>query len=89
MRAQLFTVPFENLDVQAGKIVSLVPEDIAGKLLGGGRGGVTGVALMGLAAGAGYYLTLRAGDAQTALMTVSFAVVALVAMLLSPHTRRS
>lgn len=39
MRAQLFTVPFENLDVQAGKIVSLVPEDIAGKLLGGGRGG--------------------------------------------------
>lgn len=39
MRAQLFAVPFENLDVQAGRIVSLVPEDIAGKLLGGGRGG--------------------------------------------------
>lgn len=60
-----------------------------GCALGGGRGGVTGVALMGLAAGAGYYLTLRAGDAQTALMTVSLAAVALVAMLLSPHTRRA
>ncbi|WP_280192000.1 arylamine N-acetyltransferase family protein [Delftia sp. PS-11] len=39
MRQQLFTIPFENLDVQAGKIVSLDPEHIAGKLLGGGRGG--------------------------------------------------
>src|SRR2546427_879975 len=39
MRQQLFSVPFENLDVQAGKIVSLVPEDIAGKILGGARGG--------------------------------------------------
>lgn len=39
MRHQLFAVPFENLDVQAGKIVSLVPEDIAGKILGGARGG--------------------------------------------------
>lgn len=39
MRRQLFTVPFENLDVQAGKIVSLIPEDIAGKILGGSRGG--------------------------------------------------
>ena len=28
MRAQLFTVPFENLDVQAGKIVSMTPENI-------------------------------------------------------------
>lgn len=27
MRCQLFSVPFENLDVQAGRIVSLVPED--------------------------------------------------------------
>ncbi|MDR3509644.1 MAG: arylamine N-acetyltransferase [Caulobacteraceae bacterium] len=39
MRRQLMSVPFENLDVQAGKIVSLVPEDIAGKILGTERGG--------------------------------------------------
>lgn len=39
MRHQLFAVPFENLDVQAGKIVSLVPEDIADKILRGRRGG--------------------------------------------------
>ena len=39
MRQQLFTVPFENLDVQAGKIVSLIPEDIADKILRQGRGG--------------------------------------------------
>ncbi|MFD2755300.1 arylamine N-acetyltransferase family protein [Comamonas terrae] len=39
MRRQLFTVPFENLDVQAGRIVSLVPEDIADKILRQGRGG--------------------------------------------------
>ena len=39
MRQQLFTVPFENLDVQAGKVVSLVPEDIANKILQQGRGG--------------------------------------------------
>jgi len=39
MRRQLFSVPFENLDVQAGKIVSLVPEDIVAKILGQARGG--------------------------------------------------
>lgn len=39
MRRQLFTVPFENLDIQAGRIVSLVPEDIVGKIVGRGRGG--------------------------------------------------
>jgi N-hydroxyarylamine O-acetyltransferase len=39
MRCQLFTVPFENLDVQAGKIVSLVPEDIVEKVLYRNRGG--------------------------------------------------
>lgn len=39
MRHQLFSIPFENLDVQAGKIVSLLPEDIADKLLHQGRGG--------------------------------------------------
>ncbi len=39
MRSQLFSVPFENLDVQAGKIVSLVPEEIVEKILGHRRGG--------------------------------------------------
>ncbi|KER66026.1 acetyltransferase [Burkholderia cepacia] len=54
MRHQLFSVPFENLDVQAGKGVSLVPEDIADKLLRQGRGGycyeVNGLFAMALAA---------------------------------------
>lgn len=39
MRHQLFSIPFENLDVQAGKVVSLVPEDITEKLLYQRRGG--------------------------------------------------
>jgi N-hydroxyarylamine O-acetyltransferase len=39
MRQQLFTVPFENLDVQAGKLVSLVPEEIVDKIIRHRRGG--------------------------------------------------
>ena len=39
MKQQLRTVAFENLDVQAGKIVSLVPEQIVDKIVGQGRGG--------------------------------------------------
>lgn len=39
MRRQLFTIPFENLDVQAGKVVSLVPEAIVEKIVHGRRGG--------------------------------------------------
>lgn len=39
MRHQLMTIPFENLDVQAGKIVSMDPDHIADKLLRQGRGG--------------------------------------------------
>lgn len=39
MRHQLFAVPFENLDVQAGKIVSLVPEEIVQKIVYRKRGG--------------------------------------------------
>jgi N-hydroxyarylamine O-acetyltransferase len=39
MRCQLFSVPFENLDVQAGKVVSLVPEEIVEKILNRNRGG--------------------------------------------------
>ena len=39
MRRHLFSVPFENLDVQAGKIGTLVPEDIVEKIVGRKRGG--------------------------------------------------
>jgi len=39
MRCQLFTVPFENLDVQAGRVISLVPEDIVEKIIDHKRGG--------------------------------------------------
>lgn len=39
MRAHVQSIPFENLDVQAGKIVSLVPEDIVNKIIYGKRGG--------------------------------------------------
>jgi N-hydroxyarylamine O-acetyltransferase len=39
MRAQLFAVPFENLDVQAGKGVSLDPGDIVDKIVRRRRGG--------------------------------------------------
>ncbi len=39
MRQQLFSIPFENLDVQAGKEVSLVPEAIVDKLVHNNRGG--------------------------------------------------
>jgi len=54
MRCQLFTTPFENLDVQAGKIVSLVPEDIVEKIVTHHRGGycyeVNGIFAMALQA---------------------------------------
>lgn len=39
MHRQLCTVPFENLDVQAHKCVSLKPEDIVDKILHKGGGG--------------------------------------------------
>lgn len=39
MQRQLYSVPFENLDVQAGKIVSLVPEEIVDKIVHRKRGG--------------------------------------------------
>lgn len=39
MRCQLFAVPFENLDVQAGREISLVPEDIVAKIVDRRRGG--------------------------------------------------
>ncbi len=39
MQLQLRAVPFENLDVQAGKVVSLVPENIVDKIIHQRRGG--------------------------------------------------
>ncbi len=39
MRHQLFSIPFENLDVQAGKIISLIPEEIVDKIIQRRRGG--------------------------------------------------
>ncbi|MVT05114.1 acetyltransferase [Enterobacter sp. 10-1] len=39
MQKQLFSIPFENIDVRDGKGVSLVPEDIVEKLIGRQRGG--------------------------------------------------
>jgi len=39
MRCQLFSVPFENLDVQAGKVVSINPQDIVDKIVYHPRGG--------------------------------------------------
>lgn len=39
VRAQLFSVPFENLDIQAGRGVSLAPDDLVRKIVEQGRGG--------------------------------------------------
>lgn len=39
MRCHLQAIPFENLDVQAGKVVSLVQEDIVDKIVYRKRGG--------------------------------------------------
>lgn len=54
MRAQLQSVPFENTEVQAGRIPSLVPEEIIAKIVTQGRGGycyeVNGLFAMALSA---------------------------------------
>jgi N-hydroxyarylamine O-acetyltransferase len=39
MRSQLFAVPFENIDVQAGKIISLNGDDIVNQIVNQNRGG--------------------------------------------------
>jgi N-hydroxyarylamine O-acetyltransferase len=39
MQRHIFSIPFENLDVQAGKIVSLIPEHIVDKIVYRNRGG--------------------------------------------------
>ncbi|MDD3518741.1 MAG: arylamine N-acetyltransferase [Chromatiales bacterium] len=54
MRSQLQNVPFENLDVRAGKVISLKPEDIVDKIVHRRRGGycyeVNGLFAMALTA---------------------------------------
>ena len=54
MRCQLFSVPFENLDVQQGKVVSLLPDEIYRKIVERQRGGycyeVNGLFAMALGA---------------------------------------
>jgi N-hydroxyarylamine O-acetyltransferase len=54
MRRQLVTVPFENIDIQAGKIISLDPNDIVEKIIHRQRGGycyeVNGLFAMALSA---------------------------------------
>ena len=54
MSAQLQSVPFENTEVQAGRIPSLIPEDIVTKIVTHGRGGycyeVNGLFAMALTA---------------------------------------
>ena len=39
MRSQLFSVPFENIDVQAGKVISLNGDDIVNQIVNLKRGG--------------------------------------------------
>ncbi len=39
MRGHLFTIPFENIDVQQHRFVSLKPEDIVNKIVYSNRGG--------------------------------------------------
>lgn len=39
MRSQLFNVPFENIDVQAGKVISLNGDDIVEQIVTKNRGG--------------------------------------------------
>ncbi|MDR6761304.1 N-hydroxyarylamine O-acetyltransferase [Flavobacterium sp. 2755] len=39
MQSQIFSVPFENLDVQAGKTISLIGDDIVNQIVAKNRGG--------------------------------------------------
>lgn len=54
VQKQLRSIPFENTEVQAGRIPSMVPEDIVNKVLGQRRGGycyeINGVFAMALTA---------------------------------------
>lgn len=54
MRCHLFSIPFENLDVQRNHFVSLIPEEIVKKIIYSSRGGycyeVNGIFAMALTA---------------------------------------
>lgn len=54
MRGHLFTIPFENIDVQQHRFVSLKPEDVVNKIVYSNRGGycyeVNGLFAMALTA---------------------------------------
>ncbi len=54
MRCHLFTIPFENIDVQQKRFVSLTPEDVVNKVIYSQRGGycyeVNGIFAMALTA---------------------------------------
>ena len=39
MQSQIFSVPFENIDVQAGKAISLIGDDIVNQIVTKNRGG--------------------------------------------------
>lgn len=39
MQSQIFNVPFENIDVQAGKVISLIGDDIVNQIVHKNRGG--------------------------------------------------
>ncbi|KUJ59866.1 hypothetical protein AR687_21195 [Flavobacteriaceae bacterium CRH] len=39
MQSQIFSVPFENIDVQAGKSISLIGDDIVNQIVAKNRGG--------------------------------------------------
>ncbi|QGK74677.1 arylamine N-acetyltransferase [Flavobacterium sp. SLB02] len=39
MQSQIFSVPFENIDVQAGKVISLIGDDIVTQIVDKNRGG--------------------------------------------------
>jgi N-hydroxyarylamine O-acetyltransferase len=39
MQSQIFSVPFENIDVQAGKVISLIGDDIVTQIVNKNRGG--------------------------------------------------
>jgi N-hydroxyarylamine O-acetyltransferase len=39
MQSQIFSVPFENIDVQAGKVISLIGDDIVNQIVNKNRGG--------------------------------------------------
>lgn len=84
MRHRLMTVPFENLDIQAGMPISLAPEEIVDKIIHRNRGGycyeLNGLFAMALEApGIKYqFIAARPMFYKTKLPKTHMAIVALV-----------